>query len=168
MANSIELDVVINTKLHYIKRIVIILIYSLLLLITISIEIYNIEIPQYKYGLLILLALWFILLLTAVTYKKLGTIIINNNGTLSLFINNQVNKIKINNLTLHYNGYKGEADTWGIFLTGSWYKDGLQNTLIINGTKYNIFIKSKKDLNKFEFIIEELCEQGINVEIIGL
>ncbi|MGC8825348.1 MAG: hypothetical protein ACP5PZ_12295 [Bacteroidales bacterium] len=115
---------------------------------------------------MILLALWLILNLIVVSYNKLGEVIIYKDGNVSILLNMQHEQIKINSLKFKYRGYKGEMHEFGIFLTGSWVRDGLQNILVINNIEYHVFLSSLEDKNKIVLIIEELSKQGINAVLI--
>jgi hypothetical protein len=75
----------------------------------------------------------------------------------------------LNNIRLFYGGYKGEMHEFEIFITGSYYRDGTKNYLIVsqnNEKKVQLFLKNKEESKIIKSFFDDLNQRGIDSRVI--
>lgn len=135
-------------------------IFSFFFIITITIEITYCECLFLRLITLISLLCYFAHAYFIKRYDIIGfcdfqidNILIIEKGMKRIF-----NHKDIQNIELNYYGYDGERPIYNA-------EDGTRNYLIINNTKYQIYIKNDEGLKFFKTYFNNLKEKGINIDI---
>lgn len=133
--------------------------------------IWGTSINDLKWILLFNLLLWLVFSYFVKIYKTCGECVLYTDEIIILEKGEEhsIKASEIRSLILKYGGYKGEMHPLEILFTGSNFRDGTKNFLLIRDNsehKIQIFIKNQNDLNFLISYLDKFKMRGSIVHLV--